>query len=59
MQALDNFISPIPGFKGDIPIPAIPVSAQSPSDELASDPSVKASAECQGLEQENVKWLSI
>jgi hypothetical protein len=44
MHALDNFIFPIPGFEGDIPIPAIPVSARSPSDRLASDPSARASA---------------
>jgi hypothetical protein len=25
MQALDNFISPIPGLEGDIPIPAVPI----------------------------------
>jgi hypothetical protein len=44
MQALDNFISPIPSFEGDIPIPAIPVSARSPSDDYVSDPSAGASA---------------
>jgi hypothetical protein len=44
MHALDNFIFPIPGFEEDIPIPAIPVSARSPSDRLASDPSARASA---------------
>jgi hypothetical protein len=44
MEALDNFISPIPGFQGDIPIPVIPVSAQFPSGESTSDPSVRASA---------------
>jgi hypothetical protein len=27
MQALDSFISPIPGFDGDILIPAVPVLA--------------------------------
>jgi hypothetical protein len=43
MQALDSFISPIPGFDGDMPIPAIPVSAQPPSDEVTSDPSTGAS----------------
>jgi hypothetical protein len=44
MQALDNFISPIPGFDGDILIPAIPVSAQPPGDESTSDPSARVSA---------------
>jgi hypothetical protein len=44
MQALDSFISPIPSFEGDIPIPAIPVSAQPPGDEADSDPSTGASA---------------
>jgi hypothetical protein len=43
MQALDSFISPIPRFEGDIPIPAFPVSARSPSGELASDSSAGAS----------------
>jgi hypothetical protein len=38
MQALDNFISPIPGFDDDIPIPAIPVLAWPPSDDPMSDP---------------------
>jgi hypothetical protein len=36
VQALDNFISPIPEFEGDIPIPAIPVSAQTPSGDVGS-----------------------
>jgi hypothetical protein len=44
MQALDNFISPIPGFEGDISIPTIPVSARPPDDESISDPSVRAGA---------------
>jgi hypothetical protein len=44
MQALDSFISPILGFDGGIPIPAVPVSAQSPGDEPTSDPSARASA---------------
>jgi hypothetical protein len=30
MQDLDNFISPIPSFEGDISIPAIPVLAHPP-----------------------------
>jgi hypothetical protein len=44
MLALDSFISPIPGFEGDIPIPAIPVSTRYPSSESASDLSVGAGA---------------
>jgi hypothetical protein len=44
MQALDSFISPVPGFKGDILIPAIPVLAQPPGDESTSDPSTEAGA---------------
>jgi hypothetical protein len=44
IQALDSFISPIPGFEGDIPIPMIPVVARFPRGELASDPSASASA---------------
>jgi hypothetical protein len=41
---LDNFISPIPGFNGDIPIPAIPVLTQPPGDESTSDPSARVGA---------------
>jgi hypothetical protein len=44
MQALDNFISPIPGFEGDIPILTITVLAQPPGGEVDSDPSTGASA---------------
>jgi hypothetical protein len=44
MQALDNFISPIIGFDGDILIPAVPFSAWPPGDESVSDPSTGASA---------------
>jgi hypothetical protein len=44
MQALDSFISPIPRFEGDIPIPAMPISARPPSGESANDPSARASA---------------
>jgi hypothetical protein len=44
MQALDNIISPISGFDGDILILAIPVSAQFPGDESVGDPSARASA---------------
>jgi hypothetical protein len=41
---MDHFISPIPGFEGDIPFPTILVSTRSPSSELANDPSVGAGA---------------
>jgi hypothetical protein len=44
MQALDNFISPIPSFNGDISILAIPVSAWPPGDESTSDPATGADA---------------
>jgi hypothetical protein len=44
MQDLDSFISPIPGFKGDIPIPAIPVLARPPGGEDINDPSARATA---------------
>jgi hypothetical protein len=44
MQALDSFISPVPGFNGYILIPAIPVLAQPPGDESTSDPSTEAGA---------------
>jgi hypothetical protein len=44
MQALDSIISPIPDFDGDIPTPAIPVSARPPGDESTSDPSNGANA---------------
>jgi hypothetical protein len=40
---LDSFISPIPGFDGDILIPAIPILNRPPGDEPMSDPSVEAS----------------
>jgi hypothetical protein len=43
MQALDKFISPVLGFNGDIPIPAIPVLARPPSNEPMSDNFVVAS----------------
>jgi hypothetical protein len=43
MQALDNFISPIPGFDGEISFPAVPVSARPPGDESVGDPSTGAS----------------
>jgi hypothetical protein len=44
MQALDNFISPIPDVDGDIPFATVPVSARIPCDESVGDPSVGASA---------------
>jgi hypothetical protein len=44
MQALDNLISPIYRFEGDIPILAIPISTQSPNGESVNDPSVGANA---------------
>jgi hypothetical protein len=44
MQALDNFMSLIPGFDGDILIPAVPVLARPPGDEPMSDTSIGASA---------------
>jgi hypothetical protein len=44
MQVLDSFISPIPSFEGDIPIPTVPVSTRSPSDESAGDSMTGASA---------------
>jgi hypothetical protein len=40
--ALDSFISPIPGFNGEMSILAIPVSTQPPDDESSSDPSARA-----------------
>jgi hypothetical protein len=39
MQVLDSFIPPVPGFDGDIPIPAILVLARPPGNESTSDPS--------------------
>jgi hypothetical protein len=44
MQALDSFISPIPGFDRDVPILAIPVLTQSPGNEITSDPSAGVGA---------------
>jgi hypothetical protein len=44
MRVLDNFISPIPDFEGDILILAIPILAWTPSAELANDASVGPSA---------------
>jgi hypothetical protein len=44
MQALDSFASTIPGFKGDDPILAIPISTQVPSVESADDSSTSPNA---------------
>jgi hypothetical protein len=44
MQALDNFISPIPGFDSDIPFSTIPVLARPPGDGTVGDRSAEASA---------------
>jgi hypothetical protein len=44
MQALNNFISPIPSFNGDIPFLAAPVSARPSGDESIGDLSARASA---------------
>jgi hypothetical protein len=44
MQDLDSFISPIQGFKGDILIPTIPVSACDPGVEPSQGPSTGSGA---------------
>jgi hypothetical protein len=44
MQDLDNFILPIPGFEGDIPIPAILISAHDLGVDSSEDPSAVPSA---------------
>jgi hypothetical protein len=44
MQDLDSFISPIPGFEGDIQIPAIPASACDPGAESSQGPSIRSGA---------------
>jgi hypothetical protein len=44
MQALDNFISPIPRFERDIPILAVLISAQTPSSESTDDSSANPGA---------------
>jgi hypothetical protein len=41
---LDGFNSPIPGFKGDILIPSIPISTYPPGGEAIDDPSARANA---------------
>jgi hypothetical protein len=44
MQDLDNFILPILGFEGDIPIPVILISAHVPGAESSEDPTAIPSA---------------
>jgi hypothetical protein len=44
MQALDNIISPITSFEVDTLILMVPISAQTPSIELADDSSAGPSA---------------
>jgi hypothetical protein len=44
MQDLDSFISPIPGFEGDILIPAIPILTHNPSIESFQDTPARSSA---------------
>jgi hypothetical protein len=44
MQDLDSFISPIPGFEGDVPILAIPVLVRPPGGDAIDDPSAGSSA---------------
>jgi hypothetical protein len=44
LQALNSFISHIPGFEGDTPIPVVPILAQTPSVELDDDSSRGPSA---------------
>ena len=44
MQTLDNFISPIPSFDGDIQIPTMSLLARPPCGESISDPSTGACA---------------
>jgi hypothetical protein len=55
MQALDIFISPVPGFNGDIPILAIPALVRPPGDQPTSDPSVGASANASKTQAGNWK----
>jgi hypothetical protein len=57
IQDLDSFISPIPSFEGDIPIPAIPVSACSPGGEAIDDPSATYSAGA--LRTQANKWKAM
>jgi hypothetical protein len=57
MQDLDSFISPIPGFEGDILIPTIPISAHSPGSEAIEDSSTESSAAHRRLELKSGKQL--
>jgi hypothetical protein len=59
MLALDRFLSPILGFEGNIPIPAIPASAQPPSGEVDSDPSTGASASMPRIQASKRKATAI
>jgi hypothetical protein len=45
MNDLDNFISPIPRFEGDIPILAISISAHHPVAKSSQDPSTRFGAD--------------
>jgi hypothetical protein len=56
MQALDNFVSPVLSFDGDITIQAVPALARSPNDEPMSDPSASAGASAIGLKTWVGKW---
>jgi hypothetical protein len=44
MQDLDSFISHVPRFDDDIPIPAIPISARDPNTESSEKPPAESSA---------------
>jgi hypothetical protein len=44
MLDLDSFISPIPGFEGEIMISTIPISARPPGKEAIDGPSTGSSA---------------
>jgi hypothetical protein len=49
LQALDSFVSSIPGFEGETPILVIPILARTPSAESANDSSVGPSVRFCGL----------
>jgi hypothetical protein len=44
MQDLDSFVSPIPSFEDDVPIPAIPISASDPGAEPSEEAPTGSSA---------------
>jgi hypothetical protein len=44
MHDLDRFVSPIPRFEGDVPIPAIPILARDPGPESSEEPPAGSSA---------------